>query len=191
MKAHATQSNQPADKRQSHASKFTKVLDGRKQPIRGLWVRNGRYYAQLTFEDGNTGQKQTRRVPLVDKEKNSVSTVPQAVEAMNSLKVKRSEDDLPVLTRTPKFCDYVTTYLDFIKSGTGTKKPKTIKKEKYALDGWIEHLGGTHLDKIRKVQINAYIQKRLKAGASSRTVNLDVGTLRNVLNRAIDDEWIN
>jgi hypothetical protein len=31
--------------RQSHGGRFTKVLDGRKQPIRGLWARNGRYYA--------------------------------------------------------------------------------------------------------------------------------------------------
>ena len=132
----------------------------------------------------------TRRVPLLDKDQNPVSTVLQAIEEMNRLKVKRSDNDLPVLTRTPKFSDYVKTYLDFIKNGTGTKKPKTIKKEEYALNGWIEHLGGTHLDKIRKVHVNAYIQKRLKADASPRTANLDVGMLRNVLNRAIDDEWI-
>ena len=30
---------------------FAKVVDGRKQPIRGLWVRNERYYAQMTVED--------------------------------------------------------------------------------------------------------------------------------------------
>lgn len=29
---------------------FQKVLDGRRQPIRGLWERNGRFYARLTFE---------------------------------------------------------------------------------------------------------------------------------------------
>ncbi len=30
---------------------YLKVFDERKHPIRGLWVRNGRYYAQLTIED--------------------------------------------------------------------------------------------------------------------------------------------
>ena len=192
MKRDATESEQTTDSHnQSHAAEFTKVLNGRKQPIRGLWVRNGRFYAQLTFEDGNTGEKKTRRVALVDKAGSSVQTVAQAVEEMNRLKVRRSENDLPVLTRTPKFNDYVKAYLEFIKSGDGTKKPRTIQKEEYALNGWLKHMGGVHLDKIRRVHINAYIAKRLEAGASPRTVNLDVVILRNVLNRAIDDEWIN
>ena len=42
---------------------FAKVLDGRKQPIRGLWVRNGRYYARLTVEDPITGLKKMSGVP--------------------------------------------------------------------------------------------------------------------------------
>jgi hypothetical protein len=46
----------------SHASSFAKVPDGRKQPIRGLWVRNGRYYAQLKIENAITGIKKTKRV---------------------------------------------------------------------------------------------------------------------------------
>lgn len=192
MKRDAAQISSRVDgeQRLSHGATFAKVVDGRKQPIRGLWVRNGRFYAQLSFEDGNTGQKKTRRVALVDKAGAAVQSVAQAVEEMNRLKVKRSENDLPVLTRTPKLGDYVKSYLEFIKSGQGTKKPKTIKKEEYTLNGWVKHLGGVHLDKIRKVHINSYIAQRLEAGASPRTVNLDVGTLRNVLNRAIDDEWI-
>jgi hypothetical protein len=36
------------------------VLDQRKRPIRGLWERNGRYYAQITVEDVNTGLKRVR-----------------------------------------------------------------------------------------------------------------------------------
>jgi hypothetical protein len=36
-------------KRQSHGFQFIKGLDGRKQPIRGLWVRNGRFYARLNL----------------------------------------------------------------------------------------------------------------------------------------------
>ena len=54
MTSTSTDQNQ-AVKRQSHVATFAKVLDGRKQPIRGLWVRNGRYYAQLTIEDSKTG----------------------------------------------------------------------------------------------------------------------------------------
>ena len=32
---------------------FSKVLDGRKQPIRGLWIRGTRYYARLNVENPN------------------------------------------------------------------------------------------------------------------------------------------
>jgi hypothetical protein len=54
--------------RQTHEAMFSKVLDGRKQPVRGLWERNGRYYAQLTVENPISGEKKVRRVPLADKD---------------------------------------------------------------------------------------------------------------------------
>jgi hypothetical protein len=60
-------------KRQFHADSFAKVLDGRKQPIRGLWERNGRFYAQLKIENSLTGEKKTRRIPLVDKDGEAVN----------------------------------------------------------------------------------------------------------------------
>lgn len=31
--------------------KYVKVLDGRKQPIRGLWQRNGKFVARIAIED--------------------------------------------------------------------------------------------------------------------------------------------
>ena len=37
-------------RRPRHEPQFIKVLDGRKQPMRGLWVRNGRFYAQLKVD---------------------------------------------------------------------------------------------------------------------------------------------
>ena len=121
MNATATASNVSTEQqRQIHAPSFSKVLDGRKQPIRGLWVRNGRFYAQLTFEDSKTEKKTVRRVPLMDKDKQPVQTVPQAIEAFNRLKVNRSDSNLPVLHRYPKFSDYVKTYLEYIRAGQGS-----------------------------------------------------------------------
>jgi hypothetical protein len=49
---------------QSHVPSFAKVFDGRKQPIRGLWVRNGRYYAQL-IENTITGVKKTKSLARI------------------------------------------------------------------------------------------------------------------------------
>ena len=40
---------------QHQATAYQKACDERKRPIRGLWVRNDRYYAQMTVKD--SGQK--------------------------------------------------------------------------------------------------------------------------------------
>ena len=49
---------------QHRCAAYSKVMDKRKRPIRGLWERNGRYYAQLTIEDQVTSIKQVKRVPM-------------------------------------------------------------------------------------------------------------------------------
>ena len=172
--------------RQSHGATFAKVVNGRKQPVRGLWRRGDRYYAQLTVEDPFTGQKKVRRVSLCNAEGEPVQTVPQAIEEMQRLKVKRAEDDLPKLGRTPGFSAYTDDYLNFIKSGSGMKKPGTVAKEDHTLQKWKKHLGGLRLDKIKPVHVSAFMRKRLQAGVCKRTVKLDIIALRNVLKRARD-----
>ena len=50
MKASVTASSQPVAvvRRNSHSRyQYKKVLDGRKQPIRGLWERNGKFIARI------------------------------------------------------------------------------------------------------------------------------------------------
>ena len=46
------------------AQDTAKVCDKRKRPIRGLWERNGRYYAQITVEEPVTGSKRVRRISV-------------------------------------------------------------------------------------------------------------------------------
>jgi integrase len=166
---------------------FSKVLDGRKQPVRGLWERNGRYYAQLTVENPITGEKKVRRVPLADKDGVPVPTAAQAIGELKRLQTQRSDNDMPSVGRTPKFGEYAARYLDFISSGQGTKKPGTVDKERSVLAKWTEHLGGLRLDQIKRMHVNRFIEKRMKAGMSPRTANLDIISLRNVLKRAVDD----
>ena len=83
MKADATKSDGTSQdvQRQSYVATFAKVSEGRKQPIRGLWIRGERYDARLKVENPITGIKKTRRVPLIDKEGKPVQTVAQAVVA--------------------------------------------------------------------------------------------------------------
>jgi integrase len=192
MKENAAISNQQTSetKRHNHVLTFSKVLDGRKQPIRGLWLRGSRYYARLSVENPITGVKKTRRVPLIDKEGNAVQTVAQAVAELKRLQTQRSDNALPTLTRTPKFGEYAARYLDFVGSGQGAKKPGTVEKEKTILNRWTEFLSGLRLDQIKPVHVNRFIESRLKKNVSSRTINLDVIGLRVVLKRAISDGLI-
>lgn len=189
MKSKEAKSNTAKVVAKRHSGTFSKVLNGRKQPIRGLWVRNGRYYAQLTFDEP-TGEKKTRRVPLLDKSGNPADSVAKATEAMERLRMGRSDNDLPVLTRTPKFADYVPKYLEYLRAGAGVKAESSIDKAESALNGWITKIGGVHLDKIRPIHVNTYRQERLEAGLSRRTVNLDVIALNGVLKKAREDGYI-
>jgi len=176
--------------RQTHRASFAKVLDGRKQPIRGLWVRNGRYYAQLKIEHAVTGVKKTKRVPLVDKDNNAVATVAQAVKELERLRTQREDNALPVLQRTSKFSEYAKTYIEFIGSGQGAKKPGTVEKEKAILARWTDAIGGLRLDQIKRVHVNRFVEARLKDGVAPRTVNLDVIAFRVVMKRALSDGLI-
>jgi integrase len=86
--------------------------------------------------------------------------------------------------------DYAAAYFAYYDAVKDAKRPATIQKERGALKLWIEHIGGLRLDKIRRVHINSFIQKRQADGMLGRTVNLDIIALRNVLKRAIDDQWL-
>ena len=191
MQASATQRNgQNRVKRARHAGSFAKALDGRKQPIRGLWIRNGRFYARLSTEADNGGKKLSW-VPLLNPEGNAVATVPQAVAELARLRTQRTDDALPVLGQTPIFSQYADTYLAQVKAGV-EKKASTISKEEAILKKWKKHLGGIRIDKIRRNHIASFMNRRLAEGLNKRTAHLDIIILRNVLKQARDvDELIN
>lgn len=193
MKANATRftpdkHNQPAQRHGRYS--YRKVLDARKQPIRGLWTRNSRFYAQLTIEDPSTGQKIVRRVPLLNDDHQPVNTVGEAAKVLAKLKVQREEQTMPIITRTPKFSDAVQTYLDWHGTVKDAKRASTVAKERSSLRLWIEHMGETRVNRITRALINSFIAKRQAAGICGRTVNLDVIALRAVLKRAQDDGWL-
>ncbi|MBI5800262.1 MAG: tyrosine-type recombinase/integrase [Verrucomicrobia bacterium] len=158
------------------------MLDARKQPVRGLWVRKGRYYARLAIPDPDTGVTKVRRVPL-----EAAKTDAKARAALGRLRTQREDQDLPALREAPKLKDYVAEYFIAIKD---TKRPGTITTERANLNAWIDQIGEVRLHHINRAMVNKFITRRLKAGANPRTVNLAVICLRNVLKRAIDDKWI-
>jgi integrase len=172
-------------KQQHSAATYKKVLDQRKHAIRGLWVRNGRYYAQITVEDLTTGIKRVKRVPL-----EGAATDSQAVAKFQDLLTQRRKGTLPVLNRTPKFADYAEQYFNYYGQVKDAKRESTLYTERIIIKHWIEHLGQVRLDRITRAVVNSYIAKRQGAGRCGRTVNLDVICFRNVMKRAIDDGWI-
>lgn len=162
---------------------YRKVLDGRKIPIRGLWVRNGRYYARLNVEDPATGKVSNRRVPLED-----AKSVAEAREALNKLKLARADKKLPRLGRKPKFSDYADRYLDHHEKAKDSKRATTLETEKVHLRAWKVHLGDLRLDQVNRQRIRSFMAKRQDEGAHARTVNLALTVLNNVLHWAMDEE---
>ena len=170
---------------------YTKVLDGRKQPIRGLWKRNDRFYAQLTVEDHTTGKKAVKRIPLLDDAtKQPVSSVAGAVTAMERLKVQRDDNALPVLKRTPKYAEAVEKYFEHLNKLKDAKRASTIQKERAILDMWAKYIGEVRVDRVSKAMLNHVRGERQSAGMSARTVNIDMIVLRNLLNFARDNDWL-
>jgi hypothetical protein len=101
----AVSNHQNNAKRQAHGLTFAKVIDGRKQPIRGLWIRGARYYARLNVENPITGIKKNRRVPLIDKEGKPVQTVTQAVAYRSCRRAKHDFADSTTRQRQIKSPD--------------------------------------------------------------------------------------
>jgi len=149
---------------------FQKVRHARGYRVRGLWKRNGTFYAQLRM-----GGRSAKKIPLHD-----CRTIPQCLEAIHKLKAQRREGLIPALARVPKFREYAQSYLDSIH---GDKRPATIAKERSCLAGWAKHLGELRLNQITPLHVDEYLLER-KAHVGGRTRDLDVLTLNGVLKRA-------
>ncbi|MEN9574805.1 MAG: hypothetical protein RL514_2660 [Verrucomicrobiota bacterium] len=164
---------------------YQKVLDARKRPVRGLWVRNGRYYARVTLPHPGTDATQVRRVPL-----EAATTVAEAQAALRRLLTQREDQTLPVLRQTPKFRDYVADYFAHYAKASKEKRTSTLATERAHLNAWMEHLGGTRLHRITPKMVDKFLAHRQSEGVSPRTVNLAVTCLRNVLDRARQEKLI-
>jgi integrase len=194
MKAHATAinaSHQNVGQSQHAGSCYTKVFDSRKRRVRGLWERNGSFYAQLTVKDPGTGQKLVRRMRLEDRDGQPVGTVGEAVKVMNRLRVRREEDKLSLEPkRGPAFEEYARSYLGHYELLKDAKRPATLHRERTCLAALNRTLGHLRLRQITRAVVNGHMARRQGEGMSARTVNLELVTLRNVLRKAVDDGFL-
>lgn len=182
--------NSPAP---NHRAQFIAARDSRNRRIPGLYLRGGRYYAQLWVDLGN-GKKAARRFSLREGDNQPVRTLSAAREALEIKRHERRENQLPTAGHKPLFADYCVTY--FEKAKVQRKRPDTVANERQSIARWRDHLGHVRIDRIAAPTIAAYVDKRLKGGifcgrklgrVSERTANLDLFVLRNVLKTAMDD----
>jgi integrase len=175
----------------NHRAQFIAARDSRNRRIPGLYLRGGRFYAQLWVDLGN-GKKAARRFPLRDGDNQPVRSVSAAREALEIKRHERRENHLPIPGRKPLFADYAY----FEKAKVQRKRPGTLENERQAIGRWRDYLGHVRIDQIGTPAITAYLDKRLKGGifcgrklqsVSERTANLDLMMLRNVLKAAMDD----
>ena len=171
MKRTATPSN-PVSSSSSRRHRYTKVLDNRKHPIRGLWRRNGSFYARITVED-DCGRKSIKWVPL-----DKATTDSEGKKELDKLIVERDENRLRPIGLSPQFGDYAKTYLERLT--TSGKKADTLVTESGHINKWIEAVGHIRLDKIRPHHITNHLHGLRKAKKSARTCNLALVCLRNV-----------
>jgi integrase len=165
----------------SRSHKYHKVLDNRKQPIRGLWRRNGNYLARLTVED-SIGRKTLKWSPL------AAQTLGEAQGELRTLLVERKENRLRKIGLSPKFADYLDETFLPLRKGAG-KKPATLVTENAHYNRWRKALGHLRLDKIRASHI-LEVLTQLRAVRSARTCNVALVCLRHVLKAAKRDGLI-
>ena len=85
---------------------YQKVLDGRKQPIRGLYKRNNAFLARLTIQSEN-GSPALKWIPLKRPDGGLVRNLSEARAAFDKLRTQERENDLPILGAVPTLADYV------------------------------------------------------------------------------------
>ena len=182
MKRFEIESNSQNNGNVNHKFRFTPVRDSRKRKVRGLWIRNGRYYLQMRVE----GEKSARKIPL------QAQNLQAAIKEIREKQSAKDKGELPTAGLKPKFAAYCRSYLEFFETVQNTgKRPRTVERERTSLVRWIAALGHVRVDKITKPMITAFIDGRLKDGLSARSVNLDVIALRNVLKKATNDGHLN
>lgn len=165
----------------SRRYKYTKVLDNRKHPIRGLWQRHGAFIARISVEN-ESGRKMVRWVPL------AARSVAEAQAEFRKLLTEREENRLRHVGRSPSFAEYLDgTFLPMLPA-TG-KKPDTIITERTHYSRWRDTLGHLRLDKIRPSHILDGLNK-LRRLRSARTCNLALVCLRHVLKAARRDGYL-
>ena len=182
MKNNATQSAIAGDRKPKiHAARFVPALDTRKRKIRGLWIRNGKFYAQMRVAVGN-GTTRAIRVAL------DATTLDDANTELQAKRTEKKKGELHLPGHRPKFSDLVAQYktsADFLSKKEGTRQNET-----QALNRWVERVGGIRIDWIKTDSLSTFRDMRKNEGVTSRTINLDMTAFNNCMKYAVEQKLI-
>jgi hypothetical protein len=121
--------------------------------VRGLWVRNGRFYLQMRVN----GEKSARKIPL------EAQNLEAAIKEIREKQLAKDKGELLTAGRKPKLADYCKSYLEFFEIDCPRSLVTVLdERERTSLIRWREALGHVRLDKITKPMIAAFVDARLK-----------------------------
>jgi integrase len=179
-------------------NRYNKAFDGRGRRVRGLWERNGKYYAQIRIKDW------VGRVHLEHS-----STVAEATTEMQALRARIvagtflppnevgqtrknvEQGGSPASTIRAAIAGYVADR-DLLK----TKKTETCRHENCSFSAWNTYAGDDSLSDIDGKLLKDFAAHRMEVEdddekpLSGRTINLNVLALKHVCNWAVVEKWL-
>ena len=120
-----------ATSRKARSNPYRKVLDSRKRRVRGVWQRNGHYYANLTVAD-DLGRKTWRWVLLAG------VTFDEAKADYARLVTVSVDDRLRPFGLTPTLTDYIGVYTKQLE--VSGKRSGAVDRERGYLKRWVRRL---------------------------------------------------
>ena len=185
------------------ALKYNPVFNRRNERVRGLWQRNGVYYAQVKVR-GWTGQVSLHgatvaeavaaRQVLKAEIKSGTFLTPAELKEKEE-KEKAGKVSTEVSTRT--ITDAVKNYKDE-RNTLGKKDPKTGKREDSGLKKWLKWkpnlpIVAESFDAKLLKDFAIWRKKEAKKRGrevSGRTIDLDVTALANVVRWCVLEQWL-
>lgn len=170
-------------------TEYQKVKTKSGKKIRGLWKRGNIYYAQLRVTNPKTGKRGPQHFSLGK----TVTTIPQAQQALAEMKAREHRGELRGTKTVPTFGEYLNYYLQ-----RSTKHKHTMDNEKSFLKSWEGFFGSDmRLDKIAEPGIREFLfQERNRTSGrtgkplSNHSLNVRVYALRSMLRMARDERKI-
>lgn len=147
---------------------FKKVIHNG-QPVRGLWERNGIFYAQITVS-----KKVTRK-------RLEAETVPQAVSELHYIKHGVRLGEI-VQHGKDSFADVAARY----QADSQHKRAGTVASEASCITRLCSNIGSMQIADITQNDLKNYRTRRQSQGIANSTINTEMSAASKVFQYAID-----